>query len=56
MDLVRLDNFVLLRNMVGLDFGRLDKFELLRIMVEMDFGRLNNIYHFVTWYNWVLVD
>ena len=56
MDFVRLDKFLLLRNMVGLDFGRLDSFELLRIMVKMDFGGLNNMYHFVTWYNWVLVD
>ena len=52
----RLASFVLLGNMVELDFGRLDKFVLHHNMVDSDFGRLNNMYHFVTWYNWVLVD
>ena len=51
MDFVRLDNFVLLRNMAKMDFLRLYNFVLLRNMVEMDFGRLNKMYHFVTWYN-----
>ena len=49
MDFVRLKNFVILRNVVGLDFGRLDIFVVLRNMVELNFDRLNNLYYFVTW-------
>ena len=25
-------------------------------MVELDFGRLNNLFDFVTWKKWILVD
>ena len=52
MDSGRLDNFVLLPNMVELDFGRLDVFALLRNMVEMDYGRLDNLYYFVIFLSW----
>ena len=52
MDSGRLDNFVLLPNMVELDSGRLDVFALLRNMVEMDFGRLDNLYYFVIFLSW----
>ena len=56
MDFGRLDNFVLLRNMVETDFGRLDIFVLLGNKVEFDFGRLNNFYYFLTWQKCILVD
>ena len=52
MDSGRLDNLVLLQNMVELDFGRLDVFALLRNMVEMDFGRLDNLCYFVLFLSW----
>ena len=56
LDFVGLETFVLLRNVVEMNFGRLDKIVLLGNMVEMDFDRLNNLYYFVTWKNWILVD
>ena len=56
LDKIDIGRWILFSNMVESDFGRLDIFALLRDMVELDFGRLNNMYHFVTWYNWVLVD
>ena len=55
-DFGRLDNFVLLRNLVEMDFERLDNFVLLRNKVEIDFGRLNDFYYFLTWQKWILVD
>ena len=49
MDVVRLKKFVLLRNVVGLDFGRLDIFVVLRNMVEKILVDWTFLYYFVTW-------